>query len=157
MTNRLLNKIITLGAVAGMRSMFAPALLSGALKNRPSKRIRRSRLHFMQSPSTATIFKVLAAGELIGDKLPMTPNRTEAAGLMGRGLSGALVGATLAISQRESYLVGGGVGALSAVASTYAFFFLRKKLSQETELPDVLWASLEDMLALKIGKQAASE
>ncbi len=154
MSTRLLNKIMILGAVAGMRTMMAPALLSSALKKRPSKRLRRSNLRFMQSGSTATVFKLLAAGELIGDKLPMTPKRTEVGGLIGRGLSGALVGATLAKTQKQSPLAGASAGLSSALVSAYTFYLLRKKLSEETKLPDILWAGSEDVLALKIGKSA---
>jgi len=154
MSTRLLNKIVILGAVAGMRTMLAPALLSSALKKRSSKRLRRSNLRFMQSGSTATVFKLLAAGELVGDKLPMTPNRTELAGLIGRGVSGALVGATLAKTQRVSPLAGAGVGLSSALVSTHAFYLLRKKLSEDTKLPDILWASSEDILAIKMGKSS---
>ena len=153
MRTRVLGQIIGLGAVAGMRTMMAPALLSSALKKRSSKRLRRSRLRFMQSNSTATTLKVLAAGELIGDKLPMTPSRTEPAGLLGRSLSGALVGATVARTQRENYVLGASIGLLSAVASTYTFYYARKKLGEETPLPDILLAGLEDTLAIKVGKE----
>ncbi len=153
MRTRVLGQIIGLGAVAGMRTMLAPALLSGTLKKRSSRRLRRTNLRFMQSKSTAATFKVLAAGELIGDKLPMTPNRTEPAGLVGRGMSGALVGVTLAIVSRENRWLGGGLGASSALASAYTFYYLRSKLSQETKLPDILWAGLEDTLAIKVGKK----
>ncbi len=153
MRARLRNQIIGLAAVAGMRTMMPPALLSSGLRNRSSKRLRRSKLQFMQSGSTATIFKLLAAGELIGDKLPMTPSRTEPAGLVGRGLSGALVGATLAIAQRENYVLGASIGLLSALTSTYTCYYARKKLTEETQLPDIVWAGLEDMLAIRMGRK----
>ncbi|WKN46083.1 DUF4126 family protein [Tunicatimonas pelagia] len=153
MNTRVLNQIVALGIVAGMRTMLAPALLSGSLKNRRPKRLRRTNLRFMQSGSTANILKVLAAGELIGDKLPMTPSRTDPTGLIGRGLSGALVGTTLAVLSRENRWLGGSVGASSALASAYTFHYLRKKLSQETKLPDMLWAGLEDVAAIKLGKR----
>jgi hypothetical protein len=64
------------------------------------------------------------------------------------------VGATLAKTQRASLLAGAGVGLSSALVSAYTFYLLRKKLSEETQLPDILWASLEDMLALKMGKSS---
>lgn len=148
-----LSQIIGLAAVAGIRTMTAPALLSHYLKSQPSKKLQRTNLRFMQTRQTATIFKLLAVGELIGDKLPMTPNRTEPGGLVGRGMSGALVGATLARKHRGNYLAGAGIGLISALASTYISFHLRKKLTEETPVPGLLWGGLEDVLAVQGGQK----
>ena len=149
-----INQIIGLGAVAGMRTMAAPALLSHYLHHHPSKRIRGTNLHFIQTGKAATIFKILAAGELIGDKLPFTPNRTEPGGLIGRGVAGALVGAALASTQgKKYYAAGAGIGMLSALVSTYVFYLLRKKLTDNTLLPGAYWGVMEDVLAVKGGQK----
>lgn len=73
----------------------------------------------MQSSKTSTIFKVLAASEMLGDKFPNVPDRIEPGGLLSRSLSGALVGATLSCAQRKEDLIGAGTGFISALVSTY--------------------------------------
>ena len=146
-------KIIGISAIAGMRAMTAPALVSHYLQSHPSRKLQRTKLGFMQTRQAAAICKVLAVGEIIGDKLPMTPNRTEAGGLVGRGVSGALVGATLALAQRKNHLVGASIGMVSALGATYISFLLRKKLTEETPISGLVWGALEDLLAVKSGQK----
>ena len=51
---------------------------------------------------TAIIFTVLAVGELIGDKLPKTPNRTSPGALIARLVFGGLVGGIAATGVQGS-------------------------------------------------------
>ena len=147
-----LSTVIGLAAVAGSRSMMAPALLSHALKDTRSRRLKRSWLGWMQSPQTATVFKVLTVGELIGDKLPGAPDRIDTPGLLGRGLSGALIGTTLYVHQGRNVWVGATWGVLSAVASSYACFYLRQQLDESTPVPDPVWGAAEDLAAFMGGR-----
>lgn len=133
--------------------MMGAALLSRQLQKSPSRRLGRSRLAFMQSSRTARVFTLLAAGEIVGDKLPGTPDRISPMPLIGRGLAGALVGATLFARQRQPRRTGVAVGALSAVAGTYATFYLRKRLGQTTGLSDTVWAVLEDGVVVVLGRR----
>ena len=73
-----------LSTLAGMRSMSAPAFLSASLVRHNSPQLGDSFLRFMQQPITAKILAVLAGGEIIGDKLPNTPDRTAPNVLLGR-------------------------------------------------------------------------
>lgn len=138
-----------LGVVSGMRAALGPALVSHKLSRRGSPDL--GRLNFMRSPTTATVLKVAAAGELVGDKLPMTPARIEPGPLAGRVMSGALCGAALNRSSRESALSGAVAGALGAVAGAYAFYHLRRELTYKHGLPDVRVALAEDALAFGAG------
>lgn len=149
----LLWRTAGLAALTGARSFMGPALLSRQLRKQPSRRLGRSRLDFMQSSRTAKILTVLAAGELVGDKLPGTPDRISPPALVGRGLSGALIGATLFTRQRQARRTGTAVGVLSAVVGAYATFHLRKRLGQTTGFPDPVWAVLEDGLVIAAGRQ----
>ena len=148
-----LSTVIGLAAVAGSRSMMAPALLSHALKDRRSHQLKRSWLGWMQSPKTATVFKVLTFGELIGDKLPGAPDRIETPGLVGRALSGALVGTTLYVRQGRGAWAGAAWGVLGAVASSYACYYLRQQLDASTSIPDPVWGAVEDLGALVSGRR----
>jgi uncharacterized membrane protein len=144
-------RVLGMGAVAGMRAMTAPALLSHFLVKSPAGALNFSRLHYLQIPKVAQGLKVAAGAELVGDKLPFTPNRTIPAQLSTRILSGAVVGATLALANKQSAIVGALLGGLAAAASTHLFYFLRKELGQATGLPDANFAVLEDALALAGG------
>lgn len=140
-----------LGAIAGMRSMSAPALLSHFLSQSPASRLGGSPLHYLQSGKLATGMKLLAVAELVADKIPHVPDRTMPPSLVVRTLSGALVGATLSEAYGESKVTGALLGGLGAIAASYAFLFLRKKLTQSTPLPDAAFAVAEDILAISAG------
>lgn len=137
-----------LGVVSGMRAALGPALVSQRLSQHRQPHL--GRLNFMRSPATATLLKIAAAGELIGDKLPMTPARTQPGPLSGRALSGALCGAALNRSARRNTAAGAVLGALGAVVGAYAFYALRRELTQDG-LPDVIVAIAEDALAVTGG------
>ena len=140
-----------IGVIAGMRSLTAPALVSHKLANTHPDPLAGSKLDFLHSPTTATVLKVLAGGELIGDKMPQAPNRIGAAQLPVRVLSGALSGAALSESEGESVPYGALFGALGAVASSFAFFHLRHWLTADRGLPDPAIALVEDALAIGLG------
>src|ERR671914_72126 len=96
---------LTIGFVAGLRSMTAPAAVSWAacygwvnLEGTP--------LEFMGSAVAVAIFTVAALAEYVADKLPRTPNRTNPGPLIGRMLLGGLSGAALCIAWGNSLLLG---------------------------------------------------
>ena len=140
-----------LGVVSGMRATFGPALVTHKLSRQVKSRQvqpRLGRLEFMRSPKTASFFKVAAAGEVIADKLPQTPARTQPGPLLGRTLSGALCGAALGRSMGQGARSGAVVGALGAAVGSYAFYYLRRNLTHGQGLPDLPVALAEDALAL---------
>ena len=148
-----------LGAVAGMRSMGAPALVSAHLTrdgHTPPPALMQSPLKWLASPTTALVFKVLGAGEIVGDKLPKTPSRTDPGPLFGRALFGGLCGAALCLDEGESPVLGAALGAVSAVASAFAFYHLRHSLTYDIGLPDLPVALAEDALAYGGGWKALS-
>jgi uncharacterized membrane protein len=131
--------------------MAAPALLSHYLSQSPDPQLSDSPLHYLQNSTLATGMKVLAIAELVTDKLPKTPDRISPPQLLVRALSGALVGATLSEANGERKVIGALLGGLGAVAASYAFFFLRKKLKEATPLPDAAYALMEDFLVVSAG------
>lgn len=150
-----LYKALAMGAIAGMRSLSAPALLSHVLKEDKSGALAQTPLAFLQNEYVANTLTGLAATELVGDKTPAAPDRTELPSLLFRAASGALVGAAIYAINRKRLSEGAAVGAVSAVASTYASFYLRKSLDQHTGIADPVIGALEDALVLISGLQAA--
>ncbi|GAB2963020.1 glycine zipper 2TM domain-containing protein [Hymenobacter coalescens] len=145
-----------LGAVAGMRSMTAPALLSSALRAHPSGRLAHSSFSWLQSKGAARSLKLLAGAEMASDKLPGMPDRTVLPVLTGRALSGALVGAVLYKTNRGSLFQGAAVGSLGAVAGSFAALYLRKLASRRTPLKEPWAGFVEDALTVVTGKALLS-
>lgn len=143
----------TLGfaALAGMRSMSAPALLSHYLSRNPSWLLLNSPLRLLQKPLVASGFRLAAAGELVMDKLPSTPNRIAPPALVGRLLSGALVGAALYKSREGNTATGAIVGGLGAVVATFVSYALRMGISKQANWPVAAVGVGEDALVLSSG------
>jgi uncharacterized membrane protein len=131
--------------LAGMRSMSAPALLTHHLSRQPSWFLLNSPLQLLQKPWVATGMKLVAAGEMVADKLPGMPDRIAPPVLLGRLVSGALVGATWYKAREGSALTGGLVGGLGAVAATFLSYALRKGISAQ---------SGTDIAAVGVGEDA---
>ena len=144
-------QVIALGILAGMRSMAAPAISSRMLSGRHSKRLAHSPLNFMQSGTTANVLGVMAIGESVGDKMPEAPDRISAGALIGRSISGGISGASIYKASGKSIIKGAILGSLVAVASTYASFYLRKQIVEQSHLIDPIVGSIEDVLVLGTG------
>ena len=138
-------------ALAGMRSMSAPAVLSHYLSRNPSWLLLSSPLRALQKPLVARGFKLAAAGEMLMDKLPSTPDRIAPPVLLGRLLSGALVGAAVYKSRQGSSAAGAVVGGLGAVVATFISYALRVGISKQANWPVAAVGVGEDALVLGSG------
>jgi uncharacterized membrane protein len=120
----------SVGAAAGLRSLTAPAAVFGA-----NKRWR-------------TILAVLAAGELIGDKLPQTPSRLLPPALIFRAIAGGVCGGEVAMRGHGWRALGIAAGTLAALSAAYVGYSLRRNLTEVRKLPGVPTAAVEDAIAL---------
>lgn len=145
-------QVFGLGVLAGMRTTSAPVIVSHILSRHKSNRLSKSPLSFMQSGNVAVGMKVLAAGEMVGDKLPKTPNRTSAVGVIGRCLSGSLAGASIYKVSGGNALTGALLGSVVALGSTFGSYYLRKFIVDKTHVFDPFIGAIED--ALVIGTRA---
>ena len=137
-----------LTAIAGLRTMAAPALLSRALRRGDVRGLRGTPFAALGYPKVSTTLQLLMVGEMIADKMPFIPSRTSAPALSGRALSGALVGAALFVAGERHPVSGATLGALSAVAAAYAGEKLRVRGTEKLGVPDPILALLEDSIAL---------
>jgi uncharacterized membrane protein len=144
-------QVVGLGALAGMRSASAPVIASHILSHHQSKKLDESPLRFMQSKNVALALKVLAIGEIIGDKLPSTPNRIKRTSVGFRMLSGALAGASVYKSTGGKAAMGAVVGAAAAFASTYGSYFLRRDAVKASNIMDPFVGAIEDALVIGSG------
>ena len=136
-----------IGVIAGLRTLTAPAAVCwGARLERLD--LRGSHLAFLGSSPAVFITSALALCELIADKLPFIPNRTDPIALGGRILGGALSGAAICASGNQMVLPGVALGGLGAIAGAFAGFRVRRDLVRKRHFPDAVIALLEDALAV---------
>jgi uncharacterized membrane protein len=118
-----------MGAVCGLRAFTGPAMVA--------------------APAHRNVILLLAAGELIADKLPFMPNRTAVPGLVARFTAGAICGMAIAgRRKRRERILSGIVGGTAALAAAYAGLQYRRHV----KLPPLAAALLEDAVAVGAGK-----
>jgi uncharacterized membrane protein len=144
-------QVIGLGTLAGMRSTSAPVITSHLLSHHQSKKLEHSPLQFMQSKTVATTLKVLALGEIAGDKLPSAPNRIKPVVIGARVLAGALAGASIYKAAGGKIIWGALIGGSAAFASTFGSFFLRKSAVRSSHIIDPIIGVIEDALVIGSG------
>jgi uncharacterized membrane protein len=115
---------LLIGAVAGARSMTPLATVSVAarLGDLPPD---SGAPDLLGHPVVVAGALMLAAGELAGDKMRSAPDRTVAAGMAARLVTGAVAGAALAPRRQRD--LGAALGAAAAIAAAYATFALRMR------------------------------
>lgn len=138
---------ISIGFVAGLRSLTAPAAVSWAARL-GWLNLHGSPLAFMGSAVTVAIFSLLAALEYVADLLPRTPNRTKPGPMITRIITGGLSGSCLAISAGESLSVAAALGGIGAVIGTFAGYEARRRLVSGLKVKDVFVAIPEDLVAI---------
>jgi uncharacterized membrane protein len=146
-SDRVLALSAGIGVIAGLRTFSAPAAVSWAA-HRQSLPLNGTPFQFLRSAPAAMLFSALALAELVGDKLPSTPNRTDTGPLIARAVSGALCGAALCAAAKRPAAQGAVLGALGAVAAAFAAYKIRRRLGRELQAPDAAIAVVEDALAI---------
>lgn len=139
--------VFLIGVVTGLRSLTGPAVTSWSAHLGWLSLIGTP-LRFMSSIITAVIFTALAVAELVADQLPSTPARTAPTGLGARIAMGALCGATVALAGGESIVLGIVLGVLGGIVGAYGGYQVRTRLVKTLEMPDVVIAVLEDIVAI---------
>jgi uncharacterized membrane protein len=143
--------ILGLGLLNGSRTFAALALLANRLSENPPPG-SRGLPAWLARPWVARALKLMATGELVGDKVPGIPARTEPQALVGRGTMGALAGATVAaltggITRRSGALLGGA----AAIVGAFIGYTWRKRTVEERGVPDFVVALVEDAVVVAGG------
>lgn len=89
--------------------------------------------------------------ESVGDKLPFIPARTQVPSLLARATFGGFAASSLASEKRDrmTYAL---IGALSAVACTFAVTQLRVKLGEKSRVTGTLLGFAEDGVVAWAGR-----
>ncbi|HEX8816040.1 MAG TPA: DUF4126 family protein [Terriglobales bacterium] len=142
--------LFLLGAVDGLRSLTAPALVCWAA-HFGWLHFAGSRLAFIDHPGTLVIFTLLAIVELVLDKLPNTPSRTAPVGLIARIVLGAASCIAVAFATGMPAVLAGVIGAAGAIAGAFGGYNIRHELVVKLRLPDTVVALAEDLTAITGG------
>jgi uncharacterized membrane protein len=143
----MISLVFALGFFNGLRTLTPIAVLCWAAHFHWLS-VAHTPFAWLGSIISLIVFTVLAIGELIGDKLPKTPSRLGAPGLIGRIVFGAGCGAALLIVAGASWIAGAALGAIGAVVGAYVGYSVRRMLTTRGGLPDFPIALLEDLIAI---------
>lgn len=138
-----------IGIISGLRSFTAPALVSRAA-HRGDLDLEGTHLSLLDSNKTTKTLAVLAAGELVGDKLSVMPKRTSPGPLLARIASGGLCGAAISTAKYRPAFMGAVAGALGALVGSFAGYQIRRSITHNTSthIPDLPVALIEDAIAV---------
>ena len=136
-----------LGTVTGMRSMTPMAVLCwfAYLGHLP---VDGTWAFWTAKLSTAIIFTVLAAAELVADKLPKTPDRIALGPLMARLCLAVLLGAIVAAGLDGPGVEGVMLSVLGVLVGAYGGFLVRRDIVQRLRYKDWHIAVIEDAIAV---------
>lgn len=140
----------TLGAVSGLRAAMAPAVISWAAR-KWGVNLDSTPFSAFKGPGVGRTAVAVALGEILTDKTPFVPNRTDSTALLGRAVSGAAAGAAVFKFRQRNILLGAAIGSAAAVGAAYGSFYLRKAIRHRFDLSDRAVGLIEDGVALTAG------
>jgi uncharacterized membrane protein len=135
-----------IGFFAGLRSLTAPAITAWGV-HLGWLRIERP-LSLIGSVPALIILTLLAATELVADKLPKTPNRTAAPGLIARMVTGGIAGACIAVAGAQGVFPGAVLGVAGGLVGTFVGYHARTQMVKRLGVRDLYVALVEDLVAV---------
>jgi uncharacterized membrane protein len=138
---------VGIGFLSGLRA-FTPLALVSWVANWGWIPLGGSHLAFLGTTTGAVLVSILALGELVGDKLPKTPNRIQAGPLAARVLTGALSAAAICLSAGQTWLLGALFGAIGSIGGAFGGYHARHVLVKGLHVPDLIVALAEDFVTI---------
>lgn len=145
-----------LGAATGVRSQMGLAMLAQATAGGDLPKEARTvvPLTLLRLPRMAQLTGLAAVGELIGDKTPWVPARTEPLPFLGRIGFGALVGALAFQANGRDAAPGAAIGAFAGGTLAIAATKARLAIGEKTGIPDPIIGAIEDVVAFGVSALA---
>lgn len=147
MNPSLILGLFGIGIIAGLRA-FTPLAIICWATHFGWLNLSDTRLSFLGSSAAIGISSLLALGELVADKLPMTPNRISLGPLSGRIFSGVFTATAVATALHQSITFAIILGIAGALAGTFGGYYVRRSLTKGYKLPDIVIALTEDLVAI---------
>lgn len=146
----LLLRASILGIMSGMRATSGVATLSRHAVIQPDG-FAKTVFKPLASPGISRLITLGQIGEIVVDKLPFLPSRTEPQPLIGRMFAGGVSGAATLREAGQPAVLGVLIGASSALVGSYAFYLLRRETGKALHLPDPVVAVAEDAAVFGFG------
>ena len=148
-------RALQLGIAAGMRSQMPGAMLAWHQPTAPPSARWRS-WPVLRNTWGRRLMIASGAGELVGDKLPMTPSRLKPGPLAGRLMLGVFAGAAIGSegTGKSSLAKGAVTGLIGATIGNVAGYHARKTMVEATGMPDPAVAVVEDAIAITLASNA---
>jgi uncharacterized membrane protein len=144
---------LLIGAVAGLRSLTAPAVVAWAAVLHWIN-LNGTWASWLEHPAMVAAISVLAVAELVGDKLPKTPSRTSPPAFGARIVLGAFDGAVIGTAWGYTWTALG-AGTIGAVLGALGGYQARARLVT-SHGHDLSIALLEDAVAVLGGFAVAA-
>jgi uncharacterized membrane protein len=155
-TTSFLVRTALLTFAGGLRSQVPFATLAAAAARGEFAKQTSGLVGLLRRRDVQLLCGAGAVGELVIDKLPITPSRLEPAGFAGRLMFGGIAGAIFARGNNCAPALGFAIGVAASGVGTYAGYHARSSIGHETGLPDPIVAVGEDVMAIAIAHLAVS-
>jgi uncharacterized membrane protein len=153
MQRNLIFRTAITGFAVGVRSSSGLAILAARAAAEP-RGFKGTPFGWLAYRQVAALAALMAAGEIVVDKLPILPARTDPLPLLGRVQFGALAGAGLFTEADASWWQGALLGAALAVAGAFAGYNYRTRTTRALNVPDLPVALVEDAATAALGVAA---
>lgn len=151
---QVLRRAVLVGLSAGLRSA-TPIGVMAAERNGASFRAGWKDWPLFRSSAGRTALQASWAGELMFDKSPIVPPRTDPKVLGGRMMIGAIAGMAMGTERKGAgpKVAGMLAGTAAAVAGNYGGYAYRTRVAKLTGLPDLPLALAEDVVAFALARK----
>jgi uncharacterized membrane protein len=105
-------------------------------------------LALIGSVPVVAIFTLLAAFELVADKMPWIPDRITTMSLVARGVMGAVTGACVAAAGGQWASIGAACGIAGGMTGAFAGYHARMSSAKALGVPDIYGALVEDLICV---------
>ncbi len=154
-----LTRSFAIGISAGMRTQMPGAVLTQQLADGGLDRGSGRVWSLLRRPRSRWVALALAGGELVGDKLPFTPNRIDDGAGIARLVSGAAMGTLVASgvgTRSGGLLFATATGLLGGAVGSYGGYYARKSIVERYDLPDLAVALVEDAFSYTLARLAVA-
>ncbi len=138
---------VAIGLLTGLRA-FTPVAFVSWLATWGWLPLAGSPFWFVGTTPCALILSIFAVGELVADKFPKVPARTQLGPLCGRIISGAISAVAICRAGGQAWLLGAICGALGSIAGAFGGYHIRRFLTQRLHIRDFVFALAEDLVAI---------
>lgn len=136
-----------IGFATGLRSL-TPLAAIGWAAHVGWIQLGQSKLGFIGKWPTVAILTLLAAAELVADKLPQTPARTKAIGLSARVILGSVCAVLISVACNGYTALAASAGIIGAIVGAFVGYHTRRYLVLRAHVPDFVVAVAEDAIAI---------